>query len=110
MANLERITLLKEFASEEPSNPFNWYALAIEYRNNDAEQALPLFDKLLKEFPQYLPTYYTAAVFYAELDMIAAAQVVFEKGIELARQQNEAKALQELQNAYQNFQFENDLD
>ena len=36
------------------------------------------------------------------------ADVIFKKGIALAEQQNEEKALSELKSAYQNFKFEID--
>ncbi|WP_057936594.1 tetratricopeptide repeat protein [Algoriphagus resistens] len=110
MTNLDRIHLLRQFTEEEPENPFNWYALAIEYRENDQNEALMLFAKLIKDHPTYLATYFPAAHLYAELGEIDEAKMIFEKGISLAHDQMNRKALQELQNAYQNFLFENDLD
>ncbi|WPR76959.1 tetratricopeptide repeat protein [Algoriphagus sp. NG3] len=110
MSNLDRIHLLRQFTEEEPENPFNWYALAIEYRETDQEEAYTLFAKLLAEYPAYLATYFPAAHHYAEMGEIHAAKEIFENGVALAREQKNMKALQELQNAYQNFLFENDLD
>ncbi|PZX55831.1 tetratricopeptide repeat protein [Algoriphagus chordae] len=110
MTNLDRIQILRQFTEEEPENPFNWYALAIEYRETDQNQAQDLFAKLLAEHPTYLATYFPAAHLYAEIGDIEESKVIFEKGISLAREEKNTKALQELQNAYQNFLFENDLD
>lgn len=110
MANLDRIQLLKQFIQEEPENPFNWYALALEYRETDPAEAYSLFQKVLKTYPSYLAAYFPAAHLYSELGEISESKEVFEKGITLAREQKNTKALQELQNAYQNFLFENDLD
>ncbi len=110
MTNLDRIQLLRQFTEEEPENPFNWYALAIEYRESDPEEAYTLFAKLLTDHPTYLATYFPAAHLYAEMGEIDKSKVIFEDGIALAREQKNLKALQELQNAYQNFLFENDLD
>ncbi|WP_192350033.1 tetratricopeptide repeat protein [Algoriphagus sp. Y33] len=110
MTNLERTQLLKQFAEEEPGNPFNWYALALEYRETDEEEAFTLFEKVLTDHPTYLAAYFPAAHFYAEMGEIDQSKLIFEKGIVLAREQDNLKALQELQNAYQNFLFENDLD
>ncbi|RAI93986.1 tetratricopeptide repeat protein [Algoriphagus yeomjeoni] len=110
MSNLDRITLLKQFTEEEPENPFNWYALAIEHRESDPKEAHSLFMKLLSEHPTYLATYFPAAHLYAEMGDLEQSKVIFEDGISLAREQKNMKALQELQNAYQNFLFENDLD
>jgi len=110
MANLERLRLLEEFAREEPNNPFNWYALALETENSQPDQALFYFRKVLKDFPEYLPVYFPSAHFFSEHELIQEAQETFESGIELAKQLKESKPLHELQNAYQNFLFENDLD
>ena len=110
MSNLDRIQLLKQFTEEEPENPFNWYALAIEFRESEPDEAYSLFAKLLSDHPNYLATYFPAAHLYAEMGDLEQSKVIFEKGISLAREQSNMKALQELQNAYQNFLFENDLD
>lgn len=110
MGNLDRIELLRQFISEEPENPFNIYALALELQESEPKESQNLFEKLLIEFPEYLPTYYPAAHFFAEWDDLEKAQETFEKGIELAKTKLETKTLQELNNAYQNFLFENDID
>lgn len=110
MTNLDRIQLLRQFTEEEPENPFNWYALALEFRETDPDEAHSLFSTLLKNHSDYLATYFPAAHLFAEMGDIEQAKVIFEKGISLAREQKNTKVLQELQNAYQNFLFENDLD
>jgi tetratricopeptide (TPR) repeat protein len=110
MSNLDRIPLLIQFTQEEPENPFNWYALALEYSNSKPRETVLIFDQLLSKNPDYLPTYYTAAVFFAELGELEKAKTIFEKGIMLAQKTNQTKALGELKNKYQNFLFEHDLD
>lgn len=109
MSNLSRIKILKEYADQEPENPFNWYALALEYQNNDFENTSYYFHKLLKEHKGYLPTYYHAALFFSERNEIDFTKNIYETGIALAKDQNNEKALKELQNSFQNFVFENDL-
>jgi Tfp pilus assembly protein PilF len=110
MTILSRLQLLIEFTKEEPENPFNWYALALEYFNSNPAESVGLFEKLLNRFPEYLPTYYTAAQYFSEQNDLEKAKELFEKGILLAIKLKEDKTLKELQNAYQNFLFENDLD
>lgn len=110
MGNLDRLELLKQFTREEPENPFNWYALAIEYLDLDQSKAEVNFDKLLNSFEYYLPTYYTAAHFFTQKEEIQKAKTIYEKGIKLASDTNEIKTLKELKNAYQNFLFEYDFD
>ncbi|GAA0880342.1 hypothetical protein GCM10009119_33120 [Algoriphagus jejuensis] len=110
MGNLGRLQLLRDFIEEEPENPFNYYAMALELREKDPQEAEILFNYVLKMHPNYLPAYFPSAHFFAEFDQIQKAKALFEKGIELAILQNEEKAQKELNNAYQNFLFENDLD
>lgn len=110
MANLDRLQLLRDFIDEEPENPFNYYALALELREKNRSEAANLFDFLLSNHPEYLPVYFPSAHFFAESEQLPKAQEIFEKGISLAEIQKEEKTLKELKNAYQNFLFENDLD
>jgi tetratricopeptide (TPR) repeat protein len=110
MSNLERLHLLKEYIKDEPENPFNYYALALEIRKIDPDESSNLFNYLLVNHPDYLPVYFPSAHFFFELDQIEKAKGIFEKGISTAQFQGDQKALKELKNAYQNFLFENDLD
>jgi tetratricopeptide (TPR) repeat protein len=110
MSNLGRIEQLIEFSKEEPDNPFNFYALALEYQNTNGQKAAEYYDKLLNEFDHYLPTYYHAGLFFADQGDTSKSKRIYEKGISLAKAKNDAHALRELQNAYQNFLFDNDLD
>ncbi|HSJ66157.1 MAG TPA: hypothetical protein VK921_00680 [Anditalea sp.] len=110
MSNLKRIEQLLKFTEEEPDNPFNLYALALEYQNLDIKKAIHYYDKLLKEHESYIPTYYHAAAFYAEQRSLDKAKLTYETGIRQSKEQNNAHALKELNNAYQNFLFEEDLD
>ena len=110
MSKISRIELLESFAESEPENPFNWYALALEFQNSEPKKASFLYDKLLKEHKSYLPTYYHAALFYADQGLIDLAKETYEKGIDLAEELNERNTLRELKNSYQNFLYENDLD
>ncbi|AWW32510.1 tetratricopeptide repeat protein [Echinicola strongylocentroti] len=110
MANTSRIELLQQFVKDEPDNPFNIYALALEYQNIDLKKAVGYFDQLLDKHPEYLPTYFHAAALNAEIEEIEKALSIYKSGIELAKSQNDQHALRELKNAFQNFLFENDLD
>ena len=110
MRNLERIKLLKEYCAEEPQNPFNYYALALEYRESDKSEATHLFDFVVVNFPNYLPVYFPAAHFFYEEDKLQKAKQLFESGLALANELQDEKAKKELANAYQNFLFETDLE
>ncbi|WP_162340032.1 MULTISPECIES: tetratricopeptide repeat protein [Cyclobacterium] len=104
----DRVRELQMYLEEEPGNPFNIYALALEYQNQDKEKASFYFNKLLREHKSYLPSYYHAARLFSDLGLMEKAESTYLEGIELAKNQSNAHALKELQNAYLNFQFEND--
>lgn len=106
--NNDRIQQLIRFVQEEPDEPFNVYALAMEFLNGQPQEAKVYFDQLLAKFPDYLPTYYHAAALYADLDERDKAAELYEKGIELARAQHNQKTLQELQRAQQAFEDDDD--
>ena len=106
--NKERLTQLLTFLKEEPNDPFILYAIATEYSQDDPEKALGYFEKLLVEHENYVATYYHAARLYADLGERNKAEITFQKGIEMARSQNESLALRELQNAYNEFLYEDE--
>ncbi len=104
--NSQRIVLLEKYILEEPDNPFNYYALAMEYYEYQPEQATIILAKLAEQHPDYLPTYFKLAHLHWEVEQWEQADIFFQKGIALAEELHDAKALQELKSAYQNFQFE----
>ena len=106
--NKERLSQLLIFLKEEPDDPFILYAIAIEYTQEHPEKALDYFEKLLVEHADYVATYYHAAKLYADLGESEKAEEIFLKGIEIAKTQNEPLALRELQNAYNEFLYEDE--
>lgn len=106
MNNLPRIEHLLQFIKEDPDDPFNYYALALEYQSADKNQATRYFDKLLRDFPDYLPAYYHAAAFFINAESTDKVRQIYEKGIELSIRQSNLHAKKELENAFFNFQME----
>ena len=102
----DRITQLQKFYDEDPGDPFNLYALALEYLKSDPATSSVHFEKLLASHPDYLPTYYHAAKLYAEMGENEKALKVFEDGITLAKRIKDPKAQRELQAAYDEMMFE----
>jgi tetratricopeptide (TPR) repeat protein len=94
--NVERIKLLEQFCEENPNDPFNLYALALEYQLDDTKKATLLFEKLLHDFPEYLPTYYQAVDFFGNQNEFARAIEIAKQGIEKAKLARENKTLGEL--------------
>jgi tetratricopeptide (TPR) repeat protein len=105
---MERVGQLEQFLKEEPEDPFNYYALALEYLKTDTPKALVLFKTLLQSFPEYLPTYYPYAHLLIDLGQKQEAEGLFEKGKEVALKKNDQKTLRELQSAYNDWLFDRD--
>ena len=101
-----RLDNLLEYMKEEPDNPFNIYAVANEYISTDPQLAKKYFEQLLEEFPQYLPTYYQLATINIALNDTQNVELIYLKGMDLAKKQNENKTYQELQNGLNEFLFE----
>ncbi|GGB79897.1 tetratricopeptide repeat protein [Dyadobacter sediminis] len=99
---------LLAFYREDPDDPFNMYALAMEYAKSDPAKAGQFYNMLLTEHSAYLPTYYHAAAFFALRDKVEQADEIYRKGIELALLQKNNKTHQELVRAYRNFLDEMD--
>ncbi len=102
----DRIKQLQQYCDEDPSDPFNLYALALEYRMIDPDKTSELFDLLLKGHPDYLPTYYHAAKFFQDTGNTDKAASLFERGIALAKKVQDHKAHRELKSAYDEMMFE----
>ncbi len=101
--NIDRVQKLEKFRDEDPHDPFVIYALATEWLKHDLDKSKVYFDELLNHHPDYLGTYYHAAALYILLNERNTANSLYQKGIELARKQNETRTLSELTNAYNEF-------
>jgi predicted Zn-dependent protease len=95
--NSDRIRQLKQFILEDPKDPFNRYALALELTRSDRQKAKEVFDYLLEHNPDYVPTYYQAAQLYIEMNYHSEAVAIIESGMILAKKKNELKVRGELQ-------------
>lgn len=104
--NKIRIDLLKKYISEESDNPFNSYALAMEYYTESPTESLKLLETLRRDHSDYLPTYFKLAHLYWDHEEWEQAESIFKAGIEVAERQKDQKALSELRSAFQNFQFD----
>lgn len=107
---MDFLPILLQNLEEDSSDPFNHYAVALEYLKTDQNKSKDYFDTLLSQFPEYLPTYYHAALLFENINEIEKAKSTLEKGIILAENQKKDKAKKELQIALQNLIFEYDLD
>jgi len=106
--NNDRFSILESFLKEEPEDPFNWYAIAMEYKHIDLAKSKEHLTHLLTHFPDYLATYYQMAELLIETFEKEEAVVILEKGIALAKKQQDANTLRELQNLLKNLLFDED--
>ncbi len=102
---MDRLSQLKQFAMDEPDDPFNLYALALEYLKTDTGESIKLFEHLIGKHPDYSPTYYPYAQLLGERKDNHDAERIYQCGISIARKNGEAKTLRELQAAYNDWKF-----
>ena len=106
--NNERLSNLESFLKLEPEDPFNWYAVAMEYKSLDTVKCQNHLAHLLSHFPDYLATYYQIAELLIDASNKEEAEKILEKGIALARVQNNSNTLRELQNLLNTLLFDED--
>ncbi|SRR5258706_16449988 len=94
--NSERIKMLEQFVDEDPTDPFNRYALGLELVKSNKLRAKEIFDQLILVNPNYVPAYYQAALLYIELTLNEEATLIIEKGITQSKKQDNLKAVSEL--------------
>jgi len=102
--NTDRIKMLEQFLQDDPTDPFNLYALALEFKNQDSKRSEELFDQLLAQYPNYLPTYYIAGNFFADQAHIEKGMDILRKGFTLALEQKDKNAARELKSAIENLE------
>ncbi|MFN5324637.1 MAG: tetratricopeptide repeat protein [Bacteroidota bacterium] len=96
----DRITLLQAYVREEPNDPFNRYALALEWiRLGHNMEAIEQFEMLRQYHASYLPTYYQLGKVLESLNRIEEAILVYTEGIEVALKQGASKTASELRSA-----------
>ena len=96
---IDRIKQLEQFISEDPDDPFNYYALGLEYAKAHEYKALDIFSRLRKDHKDYLPTYYQLAKLYESAGQKENAVLTLSEGIAVAKQQKDFKTQQELMSA-----------
>ena len=98
--NNPRLEKLYEWLKNTPNDPFLLYAIGLELLNTDLEKSNSYFERLLSEFPEYLPTYYQSGKLYERLNQEEEALKIYEKGIILGKETKDFHAVSELTGAY----------
>lgn len=96
----ERVVELKALLDESPNDSFLIHALALEYRKiNNFEKSAYYFNLNLELHPDYLGTYYAYGKLLETNQYLHKAKEIYEKGMLVAKDQNDMKTYNELQAA-----------
>jgi tetratricopeptide (TPR) repeat protein len=97
---MDRIATFKSFIAKSPGDPFPRYGLAMEHKNRgELDQAWTVFQELLGQFADYVPTYLMAGGTLAALGRSAEAADVYRRGIDVASRRGDSHARRELETA-----------
>jgi predicted Zn-dependent protease len=96
----DRLDLIQDMLKKEPDDSFLNYALAMEYNvKGETEKAIQQLEKLINKDPDYLGTYYQLGKLYENKNETQKAIITYAAGAELAKLQNNNKAIGELNEA-----------
>lgn len=83
-----------------PKDSFLHYAAALEHqKNGDQPSAIKIIQKIIKNDPEYLASYYQLGKMLEEKSKVEEAVEVYKAGKSVARKQNDMKTLGELSEA-----------
>lgn len=100
MSSPTRLNQILEMLKDEPKDSFLNYALSIEYaKTGDLKKAIQLIEDLLINDANYLGAYYQLGKYYEQAERPQDAVNTYNKGIVLAKLQNNKKAEGELNEA-----------
>jgi Tfp pilus assembly protein PilF len=95
-----RLQQIQEMLKTDPKDSFLNYALALEYAKIDnVKKAIELIEDLLINDEKYLGAYYQLGFYYQQTGQTQKAIVTYKKGIVIAQEQQNKKALGELNEA-----------
>jgi tetratricopeptide (TPR) repeat protein len=96
---MDRIALLTEVLSQNPSDAFARYGLAMEYSNSgEIGRALEEFGRLLSSHPDYTAGYFMAAQTLAKAERTEEARKMLGDGIVSAKKTGNGHAQAEMEN------------
>lgn len=106
----DQTSKIKQLAKQIKNNPgdsFSKFALALEFRKEgEFKKARILFEDILSSDPDYVGVYYHLGKLYEALDRLSDAKELYQKGIEVADRQNEARTKSELKEALTQLKLE----
>jgi predicted Zn-dependent protease len=95
---MDRIALLTDVLSQNPTDAFARYGLAMEYsKSGEVERALEEFGRLLATHPDYTAGYFMAAQTLAKAERIEEARKMLADGIASAKKTGNVHAQAEME-------------
>lgn len=95
---MDRVALLTEVLSQNPTDAFARYGLAMEYsKAGEVERALEEFGKLLATHPDYTAGYFMAAQTLAKAERLDEARKMLTDGISSAKKTGNGHAESEME-------------
>jgi predicted Zn-dependent protease len=95
---MDRVAMLTEILSQNPSDAFARYGLALEYSNTgNVDRALEEFSKLLDAHPDYTAGYFMAAQALARAERVEDAKKMLTDGIASAKRTGNTHAQSEME-------------
>ena len=95
---MDKIAALTEILSQDPTNAFARYGLAMEHANQgNVDASLQEFRRLLADHPDYTAGYFMAAQTLAKAGRTDEAKTQLTEGIASARRTGNQHALSEMQ-------------
>lgn len=93
---MNRIDILKSYINEDPNDPFNHYALALEVSKDNLPLLIQQLNAIVVHWPEYLPTYYSLGNALAEDGQLSESLKILQTGIDLSLRLQELKTNREL--------------
>lgn len=95
-----RLDMILDMLQSNPGDAFLRYAAALEYKKaDDLNESIRILKQLVKDNPDYLPSYYMLGGLLSEKGQTDKAIQVYKEGKEVAKKQNDTKTLGELSEA-----------
>ena len=102
----DRLKTLIELEKSDNKDVTIKYMIAIEYLNSENPKCDIYFNTLLTDFKDYLPTYYIAGEHYYNKEQYEKSAEILNKGLLIAKKEENQKTYNEIQNLLLNVEFE----
>ncbi len=94
----DRLESLLKLLEQDPNDSFLSYGIALEHISaSNFVEAERYLSSIIKKDPDYVPAYMQLAQVYENLNLIDKAKNIYKEGIEIARNNNDSHAADEME-------------